>query len=143
MDWNSDNIVAIGLDKRVYFYNESTRATLDSFLEFEYGIGSVKYQKKSKYIAVGIDNQIVEIFDNENKKVIETKQKSETNEGGSTCCMDWNENLLTIGCWSGEIMNIDIRCYNPHVLKVREHEQKICGMEWSPDNINLATGKKI
>ena len=60
---------------------------------------------------------------------------------GRVGALTWNENsVLSSGSIDSKILNHDIRLRNGLVSKYLGHEQEICGLKWSPDGTQLASG---
>lgn len=54
--------------------------------------------------------------------------------------MSWNKFILSSGGRDSKIMNLDVRKPNPMVCSLQEHTQEVCGLKWSPDGKQLASG---
>jgi WD40 repeat protein len=58
--------------------------------------------------------------------------------------MAWNPvhtNILTTGSLDSQIINNDIREASSNIVcKYRGHRQEVCGLKWSPDGQQLASG---
>jgi cell division cycle protein 20 (cofactor of APC complex) len=52
----------------------------------------------------------------------------------------WNDHILTSGSKDGHIIHHDVRQRDHVVATLAHHEQEVCGLEWSPDGSNLASG---
>jgi len=52
----------------------------------------------------------------------------------------WNEHILSSGSRDSLIINHDVRIKNDIISTLKGHKQEVCGLKWSPDGINLASG---
>lgn len=60
--------------------------------------------------------------------------------GGRIACLSWNDHILTSGSRDSQIHNHDVRIQNHHVSSFNYHAQEVCGLRWSPDGSQLASG---
>jgi len=54
--------------------------------------------------------------------------------------LSWNNHILSSGSRDGKIINHDVRIQNHLIESVDAHEQEVCGLKWSPDGSQLASG---
>ena len=60
---------------------------------------------------------------------------------GRIGALAWNgSSFLSSGSMDTLIVNNDIRMPNPLVSKYKCHTQEVCGLKWSPDGTQLASG---
>lgn len=52
----------------------------------------------------------------------------------------WNSHLLSSGARDGSIHNHDVRVPRHHVASLVGHTQEVCGLTWSPNGQQLASG---
>lgn len=133
VDWSCQNIVAVVLGESVYTYNGSTGET--TVLCQLPSVSSVKWSADGQHLAIGND-EYVSLWDVERKKVLR-KLRSHSARIPS---LSWNEYLLSSGSKDSEIHNSDLRISNHLVNRLVGHEGEVCGLEWCPDNMNLASG---
>lgn len=137
LDWNSDNIIAVGLGTAVYIWNASSGiiSKLCESTAPDYPC-SVSWSVSPKYLAVGTSNHEVQILDAETLRLIRT-MLGHTSRIGS---LAWNDHLLTSGALNGSIIHHDPRVPDHIVCILSKHSQEVCGLKWSPDMNFLASG---
>eukprot|EP01052_Picozoa_sp_SAG31_P032976 SAG31_NODE_3672_length_4001_cov_3.839313_3_plen_186_part_00 len=54
--------------------------------------------------------------------------------------LSWNNHLLSSGSRDSMIFNHDIRAQTHHQSTLQGHRQEVCGLKWSPDGKQLASG---
>ena len=54
--------------------------------------------------------------------------------------LSWNRHLLTSGSRDTSIVHHDVRIAGHNVATLRQHQQEVCGLKWSPDGETLASG---
>jgi len=52
----------------------------------------------------------------------------------------WNRHILSSGSQDTSIFNHDVRIPNHHIATLQGHDQEVCGLKWSPDGTQLASG---
>lgn len=52
----------------------------------------------------------------------------------------WSSSVLSSGSRDESILQRDIRCQEDHVSKLTGHKSEVCGLKWSHDNRELASG---
>ena len=55
-------------------------------------------------------------------------------------CMSWNHHTLATGSRDRSILLRDVRAAEPYVQKLNGHRSEVCGLRWSPDDRELASG---
>mmetsp|Transcript_32193 Transcript_32193/g.28526 ORF Transcript_32193/g.28526 Transcript_32193/m.28526 type:complete len:101 (+) Transcript_32193:149-451(+) len=87
-------------------------------------------------LAIGLDNGDVEIWDTNARKLIRTL-------GGHVqrvSSLSWNQNILSTGSLDSSIINHDVRDRNHIVSRFEDHTKEVCGLKWSFDGQQLASG---
>ncbi|KAF2072772.1 hypothetical protein CYY_005918 [Polysphondylium violaceum] len=138
LDWSSQNVIAIPLGQTVYLWNATTSEIQRLFQveqQSDY-ITSLQWTKDGNYLAVGTNSCVVQLWDVEHtKKVRELK-----GHNGRVGALAWNDYILSSGSADTNIFNHDVRVQNHHVSTLSGHTQEICGLKWSLDGQQLASG---
>lgn len=137
LDWSSGNQVAIGLERSVYVWSAES-GTVNSLLECDAStyIASVKWSGDGAYVAAGLGNGEVQIWDVEEGTKLRSMYGHDTRVG----VMGWNKHLLSTGARSGLVFNHDVRVAEHKVAELVSHTSEVCGLEWRADGAQLATG---
>lgn len=99
-------------------------------------ISSLKWNINGNFLATGLSNGVVEIWDIE-KCVRIRKYKNHKSRVNTLC---WNHNTLTTGGRDNKIINSDIRSKEIYYIELTKHKSEICGLEWNADGTYLASG---
>lgn len=144
VDWSSTNLLSVGLGTCVYLWSACTSqvtrlcdlSTSDEPRDSE-KVTSVSWSERGNYVAVGCETGLVQVWDVTANKQINTLS-GHTNRVGA---LAWNGDILLSGSRDRSILQRDIRtpCVTPD-RKLEAHKQEVCGLKWSPDNQNLASG---
>ena len=137
LDWNSNNLIAVGLGKSVYIWN-ATSGCISKLCEFSncnYP-SSLSWSGSPKYLAVGTSCNEVQIWDTEALKLIRTMLGHSFRVGA----LAWCNPLLTSGSQNGSIIHHDPRVPDHFVCVLYKHTQEVCGLRWSNDFVFLASG---
>lgn len=137
VDWSSTNILAVGLSTFVYLWNASTsQATkLCSVGDFD-AVTSISWMQRGNHLAIGTANGRVHLWDVNEKKEIGKYSRHKSRVGA----LAWNGNILTSGSRDHSIQFQDIRESKTFHRQVEGHRQEVCGLEWSHDKLQLASG---
>lgn len=66
--------------------------------------------------------------------------KSYMGHQGRIGCIAWNSSMLSTGSRDKSILHRDLRMKNDFFAKLEGHKQEVCGLKWSPDQQQLASG---
>ncbi|KJE96555.1 Cdc20 [Capsaspora owczarzaki ATCC 30864] len=137
LDWNSNNLLAVGLSNSVYVWNASS-GSICRLLELkdDAHVTSLKWSEADNYLAVGSSDSSVAIYDVNREKQI----RNMVGHQGSVPALSWRSHILTSGSTSGAIHNHDVRLPNHHVGTYSAHTGAVCNVSWSPDGTQLASG---
>ncbi|KAL4509272.1 hypothetical protein ABPG72_018203 [Tetrahymena utriculariae] len=142
MDWGdcgteNKGTLAICLGSEVYLWdeyeivnlfktNQNVQATSVSWMNL----------KKKNCLAVGFSDNTIQLWDTE-KCIPYRILKGHT---GRVSSLSWNNYILSSGSRDTQIINHDIRQKNNIIKRFQGHEQEVCGLKWSPDGTQLASG---
>ncbi|KAK9462328.1 ubiquitin-protein transferase [Lipomyces oligophaga] len=137
LDWSCNNQVAIGLDRDLYVWNAETgnvesllRTTPDTY------ISGLKWSGDGAYVAVGLSDGDVQIWDVEGQEKI----RSMVGHSARVGVMSWDRHILSSGCRDGSIWNHDVRIAQHKVSELINHQAEVCGLQWRSDGAQLASG---
>ncbi|VTZ67444.1 cell division cycle protein 20 homolog, putative [Plasmodium chabaudi chabaudi] len=149
LDWSKRNIIAVGLNEKLYMWNCYTCKKHELFdlsilnkkkkkkkNDTQKYIASLKWNIFGNYLAVGLSNGVVEIWDIEKGSKIR-KYKNHKLRVGSLC---WYYNILTTGSRDNTIINCDIRTKDSNYIKYEKHTSEVCGLQWNYNGKLLASG---
>jgi len=166
LDWSEKNIVAIALGHtvsqrearitamftsvcvcsngiafggwQVYLWNATTGGITQLMETEEEGnhITSVKWGGGGSYLAIGLNDSSVQLWDGEACQQVRTMYGHE----GRVGALAWNGHLLSSGSRDTTVVNHDVRIATHNIATIRSHGQEVCGMQWNPTGTQLATG---
>lgn len=130
-------MLAVGLGSCVYLWSAHT-SVVTKLCDLQYGgpVCSVAWSQQGTELAVGTMPGTVQVWDTASCKLVRTM-------GGHTArasCLAWNSSLLSSGGRDNEIYNRDMNCKESYVARLSGHKQEVCGLKWSPDDMQLASG---
>ncbi len=91
---------------------------------------------KKDTLAIGLDNGKVEIWNTISKKLIRVLNGHRQRVSS----LSWNNNILSTGSLDSFILNHDIRERDHIVSRFEDHTKEVCGLKWSFDGSQLASG---
>lgn len=59
---------------------------------------------------------------------------------GRICAIAWNSRFFSTGSRDRAIIHRDLRCQRDEVARLMGHKQEVCGLKWSFDGQQLASG---
>lgn len=137
LDWSSQNVLAVGLASCVYLWSATT-SKVTRLCELENGetVTSISWSQRGTYCAVGTNSGEVQLWD------VNKLQKARTMTGHKTRvgCMAWSSHVLASGSRDRNILLRDVRVQESHISKLVGHKSEVCGLKWSPDDKQLASG---
>lgn len=138
VDWGSNNTLAVALAESVYLWNAETGDIdqLCSISAYDDCITSVAWIPSGNYLAVGTNHHEVQIWDAEAMKLMRTMRSHQSRVGS----LAWNGHILSSASRDGQIHNHDVRLPRHHVATLVGHTQEVCGLQWSPNGLQLASG---
>ncbi|XP_020977888.1 protein FIZZY-RELATED 2 isoform X1 [Arachis ipaensis] len=137
VDWSSHNVLAVGLGNCVYLWNAcSSKVTKLCDLGIDDCVCSVGWAQRGTHLAVGTSNGKVQIWDAARCKKIRSMEGHRLRVGA----LAWSSSLLSSGGRDKNIYQRDIRAQEDFVSKLSGHKSEVCGLKWSYDNRELASG---
>ena len=150
LDWSSKNQIAVACTSSVILWNNNktqseTLFTYDPInlnnngTNNEVYASSLIWSEDGEQLAVGNSCGQVELYDiNKKEKICSFKGHS-----SRVGVVAWNKNLISSGSKDFSIITRDIRCKNDDENIIRKfygHNQEVCGLKWSFDGSQLASG---
>lgn len=137
VDWSSHNVLAVGLGNCVYLWNAcSSKVTKLCDLGIDDSVCSVGWAQRGTHLAVGTNNGKVQIWDASRCKRVRTMEGHRFRVGA----LAWSSSVLSSGSRDKNIFQRDIRAQDDYVSKLTGHKSEVCGLKWSYDNRELASG---
>ncbi|CAO2820000.1 unnamed protein product [Amaranthus hypochondriacus] len=137
VDWSSHNVLAVGLGNCVYLWNAcSSKVTKLCDLGIDDSVCSVGWAQRGTHLAVGSNNGKVHIWDASRCKRVRTMEGHRFRVGA----LAWSSSVLSSGSRDKNIFLRDIRAQDDYVSKLTGHKSEVCGLKWSYDNRELASG---
>nr|XP_043629443.1 protein FIZZY-RELATED 2-like [Erigeron canadensis] len=137
VDWSSQNVLAVGLGNCVYLWNAcSSKVTKLCDLGNDDSVCSVGWAQRGTNLAVGTSNGKVQIWDAARCKRVRTMEGHRLRVGA----LAWNSSILSSGSRDKSILQRDPRAQEDFVSKLSGHKSEVCGLKWSYDNRELASG---
>ncbi len=137
VDWSAQNVLAVGLGSSVYTWSACT-STVTELCDVggDNCVTSVAWTQRGSYLAVGTNAGDVQLWDATRCRKIRTMSGHQARVG----CMHWNGRILATGSKDHSIYLRDVRAPEPWITHLRAHRQEVCGMKWSIDGTQLASG---
>ncbi|CAO2817099.1 unnamed protein product [Amaranthus hypochondriacus] len=137
VDWSSQNLLAVGLGTCVYLWNASnSKVTKLCDLGPDDGVCAVQWTREGSYVSVGTSNGQVQVWDGTQCKRLRTLSGHQTRAG----VLAWSSRILASGSRDRNILQHDLRVSNDYVSKLVGHKSEVCGLKWSHDDRELASG---
>ena len=150
LDWSSKDQIAVGCTTSVILWNNNkTQSEIllnypcenleESENYIEKYVSSLIWSNEGDKLAVGHSLGCIEIYDVNKKKLI----SNYSGHTGRVGVVSWNGNIISSGSKDCNILTRDIRCKNNNeniIIKYLGHSQEVCGLKWSFDGSQLASG---
>ena len=150
LDWSSKDQIAVGCTTSVVLWNNNkTQSEIllnypcsnleESENVVEKYVSSLIWSNEGDKLAVGHSLGGVEIYDINKKKLV----ANFSGHSGRVGVVSWNGNIISSGSKDCNIITRDIRCKNNNeniIIKFLGHSQEVCGLKWSFDGSQLASG---
>lgn len=133
--WSTSNILAIALADSVYCWNADS-GNVVQLASCNCTVCSIRWSNDGFYLSIGLEDGTIEVWD------FESCQKLRTMRGHDSrvAAQCWNQHVLTSGSRSGQLFHHDVRVQKHQVAELQGHTAEVCGIEWKPDGLQLATG---
>ncbi|KAK3262589.1 ccs52a-like protein [Cymbomonas tetramitiformis] len=137
VDWSPHNVLAVGLGTCVYLWSACTsKVTKLCDLQPDDSVCSVGWTQRGTYLAVGTNLGEVQIWDAGKCRKIRTMGGHRTRVG----TLAWSSHILSSGSRDRNILQRDVRAPNDSFSKLQGHKSEVCGLKWSYDDRELASG---
>lgn len=138
LDWGSNNRLAVALSETVYLWNAET-GSIEQLCEttaLDDCVTSVSWLPDGNHLAVGTSRAELQIWDAEKMTCVRRMRSHAARIGA----LSWNSAILSSGSRDGQIHNHDTRIRDHHIATLNAHTQEVCGLKWSPNGSQLASG---
>ena len=147
LDWSSTNVICTASGRVVYLFNaasnniQTTASNNTEELMVCAGecdsICSVQFNEQGRYVAIGLQDGGVELWDVEQRRQLRTMGS----HSGHVYSLTWNGSILSTGSSSGEIFHHDARMSQHHISTLTTDSRLgVCALKWSSDGSRLASG---
>ncbi|MQL68520.1 hypothetical protein Taro_000847 [Colocasia esculenta] len=137
VDWSSNNVLAVGLGNCVYLWNAcSSKVTKLCDMGLDDSVCSVGWSQRGGHLAVGTNLGKVQIWDASRCQRIRSMEGHRLRVGS----LAWSSTILSSGSRDKIILHRDIRTQEDYASKLTGHKSEVCGLKWSHDNRELASG---
>lgn len=145
VDWSSKDKVGVCLGHSLYLWNSKT-GNSDQLLTHDKEnawnlLTAVAWAPNGTDVAIGCADRSIEIWDAE---VMRRKGTFGYNSHeGRISALAWNyreTNILTSGSRDSKLLHHDLRAYEKPFATLHGHTQEVCGLKWSPEGMQLASG---
>ena len=150
LDWSQKNQIAVGCSSSVILWNNN-KTQSDTLFTYDNNnennlqnnenkyVSSLIWSEDGERLAVGNSYGLVEIYDVNKKELISTFKGHSSRVG----VVSWNRNLISSGSKDYSIITRDTRLKDTEdniIKKFMGHQQEVCGLKWSFDGSQLASG---
>lgn len=137
VDWSSTNFLGVGLGSCVYLWSANTSKVVKLCdLSPDDTVTSVSWIQRGTHIAVGTNQGLVQLWDVERMK----KVRQFSGHIARVGVLAWNQNTVTSGSRDRKIFHRDVREANDYTTKLLGHKQEVCGLKWSSEGMQMASG---
>jgi len=150
IDWSKQNVLAVALGKHVHLVTP-TDFTHRLFATFHEPVTSVAWNASGSHLAVGQRNGTIELWDTTTGRLVQTRYAHMQRVSS----MAWNSQIVASGSRDRTIALHDPRIHpssygsssssissssNVASERLLAHTSEVCGLAWSPDEQQLASG---
>jgi len=142
IDWSKTNILGVALRGSIYLWSGSNGAVTklcQTSSEYEIYTG-LAWDKRGDLLAMGLSDGKTELWDPVKAKMVRNDFEPHMERIG--CLAFEGTNILATGSRDSNILVRDLRIKGAAstVMKFRGHKQEVCGLKWSPNHMQLASG---
>ena len=140
LDWSSTNVLGVALGDSIYLWNASD-GSIQQLMQTQgedTHVTSLSWipGAQANYMAVGTSDHKVQIWDVEKLKMV----RALDGHRARVSSLAWNNHILSSGSRDTTIVHHDVRRQQHMVGSLRGHTQEVCGLKWSFDGQQLASG---
>ncbi len=138
LDWSPQNLLSVGLGSSVYVWSACT-SKVTKLLDVEAdqdSVTSVAWSQGGSHLSVGLNSGVTQIWDIHQQKQVRTVG----GHSGRISSISWNNSILSTGSRDRTILQHDVRAADDYFAKLAGHKQEVCGLKWSFDGQQLASG---
>lgn len=140
VDWSSGNYVAVGVGSEVFIFNaNSNDKIIKQYIlstHLNDFVVSVAWTKDGAKLAVGLNNGSTHILDAQENKLV----RSMRGHSRRVNAIAWNDSIISTGSEDRSILHHDVRAPDDFSQKLLAHKRGVCGLKWSFDGKQLASG---
>ncbi|KAJ0407528.1 hypothetical protein ATCC90586_002193 [Pythium insidiosum] len=137
IDWSATNVLAVGLGSVVYLWSACTsKVTKLCDLGPSDSVASVAWSQRGTLLSVGTNSGDIQLWDTAAGKRVRTMPGHLARVGTAA----WSAQLLASGSRDRTILLRDVRAAEAFQHKLAGHKQEVCGLKWSFDDQQLASG---
>jgi cell division cycle protein 20 (cofactor of APC complex) len=141
LSWSVKNVLAIALGGTIYLWHGGSGAvtelcSLNDGTAKEDYVSSLSWIHDGSFLAVGSSDSTVQIWDVERAK----RMRMFASHTGRVSSLAWSKHILSSGAYDGAIRTHDVRVAKHLISSQLEHKGQICGLQWSHDGRQLASG---
>ncbi|KAG5179541.1 WD40-repeat-containing domain protein [Tribonema minus] len=142
VDWSAQNVLAVALGAAVYLWSACTsKVTRLCELGTSDSITSVAWTQRGSHLAIATSNGEVQLWDAAaQKQASAARVRTMMGHSGRIGSMSWFGPTLATGGRDKCIYLRDTRAREHFTSKLTGHRQEVCGLKWSPDGQQIASG---
>eukprot|EP00825_Cyclidium_porcatum_P044481 TRINITY_DN6541_c0_g1_i1.p1 TRINITY_DN6541_c0_g1~~TRINITY_DN6541_c0_g1_i1.p1 ORF type:complete len:566 (-),score=104.62 TRINITY_DN6541_c0_g1_i1:424-2121(-) len=137
IDWSQENMLAVALSSCVYLWSATTNKVIKFCdLGSQDMVTSVGWNPKGNALSIGTSMGDLQIWDAVKLKKCYTLPGHSARIGS----IAWSNLILSTGSRDKTILFRDLRQQQNYIRKLQGHKQEVCGLKWSTDDQQLASG---
>lgn len=136
LDWSNRDWLAVGLTSEVYLWNAQTSCVTRLACYVRTHVTSLAWDRAGDTLAVGLNSGKIQVFDLEKLQVIRDFGGHASRVG----VLAWGPAVLSSAGKDRKIIHRDLRQGKELLTSLLAHKQEVCGLKWSPDGQQLASG---